>query len=1120
MKSSCSAILLAVNFLVSTLHGSQALDRARQLEESGDGLGARALLAQAAQNAPHDATALAEYAEFLDLYGDPAAKDAYDKLLGVMDKPADRPHRAAVARRLAELSFVDGDQAGALRYLEICRNAGGRAAAPAAPASGAAEKREYIEIPGPLQPFSRMAAVPGDAQADDLLPALARNVVTNGFQASRSNESLEQTEYLKLVHRYLAQARELEKLAGPGKVIRVENCDAPNAGDLLRILGFRMRGGCGSELVLETVNASRAFLTTDSGFPVPALEEALRTNRPFTYDYHPARVPVLFGPDYWLSAKEKETSEFIDVLLSDPALCRLYLGMSKLDRVTAREFRKNIQMPRLKAYAHVLDFFGGMFEIRDGQAVVPGAPHTVAAWTALVGAPPDPGAGFFEKLLAKDDGWMASYFDALARIGGPVQDYLTEPGRLQRFYLAIRGKVTSPGPARPVFRANADMMLLTNRLWLAPDGRPHIPGNLQVWKDLFVSHPQGKYDAKLSRAAVAWKEPDDVLEALFGLTRKAVDNEPLKIFMALSDLDRDRAQPLAPETVSLLARGYRRYGSQYSIFNDAGSVSDKSIAQFMDTAEAVGHIKDPLLRADTLGTLQSLVGLWQIFTRLGSLPAAQADESFAALLAPFSGVRDDRTLFDAGRGGVTLLLSATGGQTGGSPQGRFLDLLAGTAKPSDVESHTQVVQDMMRILEAQHIVPLDDILELASHLDGLSKGGKLNTALVNRVSSRIADTPLPRAALSAVEKNTLSFGFWTDKHIAVERKLNLRTAIERASAEKLRDARGFLAPFLRDTLVAYNYIHYAPPGAQVLYTNPLFVRSHDFLGMQGPNNVWRATEVFGSGWPSNGGGRLVGSLSGLPYALAEAEQNFLVPDQTQALIWGDLVPQILLSAVTPRWWNVTPSQMHWVALHMRYGESLLAGSALDPALRQRTLHVLSAQQSPARVNQVAGLLETGDVQSALNQVTPSELFVLASRVEADPASAPSPLLAEIRRLAAESPQLINYRAISAEFGTPKPTLANTYRPELLNLRTFPTLMGYSSRILAESWESNALYWAELADETHIRPSQLNLRIPEWTEKLVEHIFASHLEDWPALLRSLRTVGADVRAKTRTQVAAE
>jgi hypothetical protein len=65
----------------------------------------------------------------------------------------------------------------------------------------------------------------------------------------------------------------------------------------------------------------------------------------------------------------------------------------------------------------------------------------------------------------------------------------------------------------------------------------------------------------------------------------------------------------------------------------------------------------------------------------------------------------------------------------------------------------------------------------------------------------------------------------------------------------------------------------------------------------------------------------VGSLASLPYALAEAEQNFLIPTQTQALIWGDLVPQMILSAKIPRWWNVTPAQLHWVGLHMRYGRS-------------------------------------------------------------------------------------------------------------------------------------------------------------------------------------------------------
>jgi hypothetical protein len=72
--------------------------------------------------------------------------------------------------------------------------------------------------------------------------------------------------------------------------------------------------------------------------------------------------------------------------------------------------------------------------------------------------------------------------------------------------------------------------------------------------------------------------------------------------------------------------------------------------------------------------------------------------------------------------------------------------------------------------------------------------------------------------------------------------------------------------------------------------------------------------------------------------------------------------------------------------------------------------------------------------------------------------------------------------------------------------------------MAESWESNLLFYAALADEVLLAPSQLNLLIPEWTQQTVERIFATHLEDWPALLRSLRLVGDDVRQKSRKPAA--
>src|ERR1017187_8012015 len=205
-----------------------------------------------------------------------------------------------------------------------------------------------------------------------------------------------------------------------------------------------------------------------------------------------------------------------------------------------------------------------------------------------------------------------------------------------------------------------------------------------------------------------------------------------------------------------------------------------------------------------------------------------------------------------------------------------------------------------------------------------------------------------RAPLTASEQNAMGYGYWTDRHIDAERKLNLRAAVERAGAdgEKLKEIRAQLAPLLRDTLLAFNYAYYAPPGAQILYTNPLFVRSHDFLGMPATPATWRITEMFGTGWPSNGGGRLVGSLSALPYALAEAEQNFLIPTHTQALIWGDLVPQMILSAKTPRWWTVTPSQLHWVGLHLRYGRELFGEAALDRGIRAQVAEALP--RSPRR----------------------------------------------------------------------------------------------------------------------------------------------------------------------------
>ena len=117
---------------------------------------------------------------------------------------------------------------------------------------------------------------------------------------------------------------------------------------------------------------------------------------------------------------------------------------------------------------------------------------------------------------------------------------------------------------------------------------------------------------------------------------------------------------------------------------------------------------------------------------------------------------------------------------------------------------------------------------------------------------------------------------------------------------------------------------------------------------------------------------------------------------------------------------------------------------------------------------------------------------------------------ELQKLSQSHPEAVSWQRLSEDFGVPHPALAQTYSRELLNLKPFPTFLGYSSRLLAESWDSNNLYWARLADEMGYSPVMLNRLIPELTHRMVAKIFATNLEDWPALLRALRETGDEFR----------
>jgi hypothetical protein len=340
------------------------------------------------------------------------------------------------------------------------------------------------------------------------------------------------------------------------------------------------------------------------------------------------------------------------------------------------------------------------------------------------------------------------------------------------------------------------------------------------------------------------------------------------------------------------------------------------------------------------------------------------------------------------------------------------------------------------------------------------------------------------------------------------------------SRVQLEAARGQLAPFLRDTLVGLNYAYYEPPGAQVLHNNPLFVRAHDFsrVTMTTSEGPWRTPELVGAGTPAGGGAYLVGSLVDLPYALASTEQDFIAPESVQALIWQELVPELLVNATLPRWWNVSPNELHAVALYQRFGEELLTAStgSAGPGgaeLRGKVIGILSDRMVSQRLEQTEQLLRAKDPAAILPRMLPADTFYLAAEFRRrfpKEATAWGPAGQQLENLARQYPAEVSSERLSRDFGVPHPTLAQTNTLELLNVKQFPFFAGYSSRLFGESWESSNLYWARLADEMGYSPVMLNSLVPELTHHMVAKIFASDLEDWPAMLRAMQETGEEFR----------
>lgn len=994
-----------------------------------------------------------------------------------------------------------------------------QASAPA-PSQGSASPQSdtgeaQVVIPGPLRSFLRMAGISQQVSPQEVLPLLSRNVVLQGYRGNR------QTEFLILLIRYVHQARELAALAGPDNTIRVANCAEAKA--LLHVIGYRARPDCGqADTHLVTSDAERAFVTIDSGFPILTLEEALQGKEPFIYPFPGSTVPILLTEKDWLSAANGgERPGLLDALLSQRDLSQLYWALYRNDAETRSALAKDIGLKNLLPFAATLDLYGSQLSIQAGHVIVPGGIRAEASWNDLVGANPRLPKEFVLHLLDKDKGWTAAYYDALSRTSRVEQEHFTEKQRIKRCYEAFREAGVSPDVAtRLAFRPAPSLLLLVNQLQWEANGEPHVPGNLSVWKDIVGNANDFKVSRRWRKRSSEWKDPEHLLEALFAFSRVETETGPLQAFLFMNELDarRPAGKALSPETVKLLADNFADFSNQYLIFSEFPQLDDVSISRFIGTAQSVGKISNHTLRGNAMGTFQANVGLWQILARQGEIPDAQLNDSWQKVLEPFAKISSPSQLVDAGRASLQAVMLAASGNSNIS-QDAIIELLAGP-RQEDAQSqrvHQEVANKIRAVMDGQRLVSLDTLLALGEGLTEMAKGEKPDTReRLVALSGELREFEMPQPIFSSGERTEWAEGTYNNRHTELQMRTDLARVLKSPkSVAQLEDARGELAPFLRDTLVGLNYAYYEPPGAQMLLHNPLFVRSHDFSGdtVIGVEHVWQAPHLIGEGTPAGGGAHLIGSLADLPYVLSEVEEDFIAPDHVQALIWRQLVPSLLTDATVPRWWNVSKDELHAVTLYQRTGEELLTKSAMDSALRDKVMAILSDRMTMKSAVSLADALREKRAPEALLHLNPADSSYLAAeflRQHPDEGASVGPAAQELQSLVQAHPAELSWERIARDFGAPHPVMMQSYGRNLLNVKPFPALTGYCSRLMAESWDSNNLYWARLADEMGYSPPDLNQLVPQLTRRMIENIFATEPEDWTAILRAMRETGDEFR----------
>jgi len=400
----------------------------------------------------------------------------------------------------------------------------------------------------------------------------------------------------------------------------------------------------------ERQTRRRADLAS-AGLDVDALVNAANAGQPLTFSLKADDAPLPLAPEAWTSfvrVSEKLSGSLATAILGDRAASLLYFGLLGTDAATREFFERNTELLRdIVASDRAAVFAGHAAGIRvAGERVsVPGGPAAEPLWQDLAGESASRPDRFILKLLDKDGGRLASFFDTVYALDSRHQAFVlgswipnpdARADRFRTLYGAYSRLLAVWDPAaRPFVRLLYDGAHALAVTAVDPTGQATGPTSVRLWRKVFdgvdiPSDPAGDLGNPESDGHVdaAW-----LLEVLADVGQSfAVRRNRAEVWLFAQRVFSDAPRTSLPE-VFVTLRGFSRFGVLLGSLERMGVGDPKVYAAAVKQADRLSRNENRERAAVALALFQGSVALVERARAARTIDAASAESLLRSLCA-------------------------------------------------------------------------------------------------------------------------------------------------------------------------------------------------------------------------------------------------------------------------------------------------------------------------------------------------------------------------------------------------------------------------------------------------------------------------------------------------------